>query len=122
MRELHYDEIVMLEGLYEEALGLPSDHEKISILDDDAYKSWNHRVKMLKKDRLITAPTNKQIMAGNAPPMAITAEGKAEYERIKGSPRHLAAVEAWRAEIERVRAARARSDAAYAPLTGTSKP
>lgn len=102
----------MLEGLYEEALGLPTDHEKVSI-DDDAYKSWNHCVKELRKARLITAPTNRQIYDGLAKPIAITAMGKAEYERIRGSPEHLAAVKWWTEYAGELRAARDRSDEAF---------
>lgn len=63
--------------------------------DDGAYKSWNHHNDVLKKLRLITAPTRKQIYAGNPPPTRITPKGVAEYERIRATPEYPAMLAEW---------------------------
>ena len=109
--ELSAIPIMMLEGLYEEALGLPTDHEKVCI-DDDAYKSWNHYVEVLRKSRLIYSPSRRAIMNGTAKPMRILDKGKAFYEQLRGTERHLQAKAWWESYVGELRAARARMDAA----------
>lgn len=110
MRELIGTEVMMLEGLYEEERGLPTDPWKVCP-DDGAYKSWNVHVRELRKRRLI---------AGKGGAMRITAAGVAEYERVKASAQYHAIKAEWQRVREAWRKAQDASDAAF--VASLSKP
>jgi hypothetical protein len=110
--------LMMLEGLYEEALGLPTDPWKVNP-DDGAYKGWNHYVKALKKEGLIGVRPLKRdarggiMLSGDELFMWITPKGKAEYERVKASPEYAKMKADWESYREAWRQNEARADAAF---------
>jgi hypothetical protein len=75
MATLNETAFTMLEGLFEaERDGSnTANHEKV-FPDDDAFKSWNHALKVLKKEGLID---------DGAYGVRISEKGRAEYLRLK---------------------------------------